>query len=323
MDVVRERVDSGKRDGLSQEERLRAPVFVPYRAPKDPRELRILDPACGSGHFLLYCFDLLETIYEEAYDDERLGEGLREEYPRSGRVPACGAGPDPAAQPPRHRHRRARYPDRRAGPLAAGATQLRGSGLKGNERPRITRSNIVCAEPMPGEREMLEEFAESLEPTVLGQLVEVVFDKMKLAGEAGSLLKIEEEIEGAIAQARAQWQREFERATDSRGNELLLTHSEMDQLSGHANTQMGLFDVSQITDEEFWVQAEGRVIEALRSYSTGAANGKGYQRKLFADDAAQGFAFVDICRKRFDVVLMNPPSGRHFENKRLHQGPLR
>jgi type I restriction-modification system DNA methylase subunit len=65
----------------------------------------------------------------------------------------------------------------------------------------------------------------------------------------------------------------------------------------------------RVTDEEFWAQAEGRVIEALRSYSAGATNGESYQRKLFADDAAQGFAFVDNCRKRFDVVLMNPPFG--------------
>ncbi len=56
---------------------------------------------------------------------------------------------------------------------------------------------------MPGEHEMLEEFARSLEPTVLGQLVENVFDKMNLASEAGSLLKIEQEIESTIAQARA------------------------------------------------------------------------------------------------------------------------
>src|SRR5687767_11865134 len=40
---------------------------IPTRAPKDPRDLRILDPACGSGHFLLYSFDLLLTIYEEAW----------------------------------------------------------------------------------------------------------------------------------------------------------------------------------------------------------------------------------------------------------------
>jgi tRNA1(Val) A37 N6-methylase TrmN6 len=40
-----------------------------------------------------------------------------------------------------------------------------------------------------------------------------------------------------------------------------------------------------------------------------ATNGAGLRRQLFADDAAQGFAFVDICRKHFDVILMNPPFG--------------
>jgi len=38
---------------LSQEELLQQTVHVPFRAKKDPRDLRILDPACGSGHFLL------------------------------------------------------------------------------------------------------------------------------------------------------------------------------------------------------------------------------------------------------------------------------
>jgi hypothetical protein len=37
---------------------------------------------------------------------------------------------------------------------------------------------------MPGEKEMLKEFVDHLEPKLLGQLVEVVLDKMKLAGEA-------------------------------------------------------------------------------------------------------------------------------------------
>ena len=38
---------------------------------KDPRDLRVLDPACGSGHFLLYAFDLLMTIYDEAWHDDQ------------------------------------------------------------------------------------------------------------------------------------------------------------------------------------------------------------------------------------------------------------
>ena len=65
--------EAEQRDDLSQEELLKQPVHIPHRPKKDPRELRILDPACGSGHFLLYCFDLLQTIYEEAYADPDLG----------------------------------------------------------------------------------------------------------------------------------------------------------------------------------------------------------------------------------------------------------
>ena len=65
---------------LSQEELLKQPVYIPHRPKKDPRDLKILDPACGSGHFLLYCFDLLQTIYEEAYDDPDLGPALQKDY---------------------------------------------------------------------------------------------------------------------------------------------------------------------------------------------------------------------------------------------------
>ena len=36
---------------------------------KDPRRLKVVDLAVGSGHFLLYSFDLLQTIYEEAERD--------------------------------------------------------------------------------------------------------------------------------------------------------------------------------------------------------------------------------------------------------------
>src|SRR5262249_29801625 len=57
----------------------------------------------------------------------------------------------------------------------------------------------------------------------------------------------------------------------------------------------------------FWQRAEALVLEALRDYARHAANGGPLQRQLFADDAERGFAFIDICQRRFDVVLMNPP----------------
>src|SRR5262249_52358436 len=59
----------------------------------------------------------------------------------------------------------------------------------------------------------------------------------------------------------------------------------------------------------FWERAEALVTAALQDFAAYASNGKQLQRKLFADDAIRGFAFVDLCRQRFDVVLMNPPFG--------------
>jgi hypothetical protein len=56
------------------------------RAKKDPRDLKVLDPACGSGHFLLYAFDVLATIYAEGWADEDApksevtGRRLRDDY---------------------------------------------------------------------------------------------------------------------------------------------------------------------------------------------------------------------------------------------------
>ena len=165
------------------------------------------------------------------------------------------------------------------------------------DRPTISRSNLVCAEPMPGEEWMLKDFVAQLEPKLLGQLVEVVFDKMKLAGEAGSLLKIEEEIRDAVATAKKQWL-----AGPVMAQRNLFDNDE-------PKSQQLWFDFSGISDEEFFEQAEVKVVEALRHYAEQAQNGERLQRRLFADDAMRGFAFVDLCRQRFDVVLMNPPFG--------------
>jgi hypothetical protein len=93
-----ERVPNDDQHELSQEELLKKPVRITDRPKKDPRELKILDPACGSGHFLLYCFDLLLTIYEEAYDDPDLGPMLKADYPTlchlKRAIRAVGAGGD-------------------------------------------------------------------------------------------------------------------------------------------------------------------------------------------------------------------------------------
>lgn len=284
---------------LTQEEILKQSVCIPHRPKKDPRDLKILDPACGSGHFLLYCFDLLQTIYEGAYDDPKLGPALKKDYPTCDDLRRAVPGLILS------RNLHGIDIDLRATQVAALTLWLRAQrayqemGLRGADRPKITRSNIVCAEPMPGEKKLLEEFVTGLEPKVLGQLVRAVFERMSLAGDAGSLLKIEEDIADTVAEAKQQW------LARPKAEQLALWPEEK-RLKAE---QLGLFDVSGITDEDFWHEAEARVLDTLHAYARHAANGAGLQWQLFADDSIHGFAFVDLCHKRFDVVLMNPPFG--------------
>jgi len=292
---------------LSQDELFKTAAYIEHRPKKDPRDLRILDPACGSGHFLLYAFDLLERIYEEAWADP--------ESPRSkitGRTlqADCGTLDELRREAPKlivEHNLHGIDIDPRAVQIAALALWLRAQRswkrltIKAGDRPRIAKSNIVTAEPMPGEEEMRQEFAAGLKPRVLGQLVDVIFEKMKLAGEAGSLLNIDEEIKNVVAEAWKQW-----REGPKQEQQLLFLPGMTDR---RPKQQELRFDVKGITNERFWEQAEDCILDTLKEYAKRAEDGWALRRRLFAEDASRGFAFVDICRKRYDVVLMNPPFG--------------
>ncbi|HEY7420356.1 MAG TPA: DNA methyltransferase [Ktedonobacteraceae bacterium] len=273
--------------------------IIPYRPPKDPRELRILDPACGSGHFLLYCFDLLLTIYEEAWDDTKLGPKIRQQY--AGDLAAYRAAIPGLIL--RHNLHGVDI-DLRATQIAALALWLRAQraykelGFRHTGRPIIRRSNIVLAEPMPGEYDLLRDYLRTLDPPALAPLVEKVWEEMKLAGDAGSLLKVEKAMEEAIKIAKRDYLH-----SKSRVEQRPLF--EEDQLP-----EQGTLNFSGISDVVFFEQeAKPRALEALQRFAEAATNGKGYTRRIFAEDAERGFALVEILEKRYDVVLMNPAFG--------------
>jgi hypothetical protein len=302
-----------KQDNLSQEQLLKQTVHIPHRPLKDPRTILMLDPACGSMHFGLYAFDLFEVIYDEAWALEetsgtdvlsrpRQMKSLHDTY--AGRHAFVKDVPRLIIEHNLH----GIDIDPRCAQIAGLSLWLRAQkawqrlGLKPEERPAIKRSNIVCAEPMPGEKELLREFVErefpAAERGVFRRLLEAIFDQMRLAGEAGSLLKIDEEILSVIAEAKQVWNEEPQLQQSKLFAELATA------------TQAELrFDLNGVTDDQFWDSMESRIYEALRGYAEQAENGGGFQRRLFAEDAARGFAFIDCCRKHYDVALMNPPFG--------------
>lgn len=299
---------------LSQEELLNQPVYIPFRPLKDPRDLKVLDPACGSGHFLLYAFDLLLTIYEESWGlenaprSEITGHTLQEDYTSLEDLQA--AIPNLIL---RHNLHGVEI-DPRAAQIASLALWMRSQrayqemGFSRNARSQIQKTNVVVAEPMPGDENLVEEFAETLYPPVVGDLFRRIVKEMKLAGEAGSLLKIEESIASTVTEAREQYQRWQQEL--SKG-----------YLPGfEPTTVQGELDLSGIDDVSFFQEMEGRIIGALKQYAEKAQNGQGFQRRLFAEDAARGFGFIDLCYYDYDVVLMNPPFGYAPESILLKSG---
>lgn len=410
-------------ENLSKEDQLRQPVFIPHRPLKDPRQIRLIDPACGSMHFGLYAFDLLEIIYQEAWEmgivpgvdfgqdtppfshsSVRLKPGLARIHSNdthqdidaaTARVVMlktndagdgmfhCGpylAEPgrsyrpgttweipfadfdyqkcfaenrfaeeegerfiretkgnwdydraDPLTQEEAHAQYLRRVPslilehnihgidiDPRAAQIAGLALWLRAQkawqqqGLSSADRPTVTRSNIVCAEAMPGEEDLLLRFVErsfpSSERPFFTKLLGEIFKTMRLAGEAGSLLKIEDDVSALVADARAQWKKIGKKDGDFFSQVELVNLDRRTILQQPIDTGSWSLDaLSGIPDSQFWEKAEERIYDALRTFAESAEGN--YQRRLFADDAAHGFAFIDLCRQRYDVALMNPPFG--------------
>ena len=312
--------EASDNEALSQEELLKQPVFIPHRLLKDPRSIRMLDPACGSMHFGLYAFDLFERIYLEAWQlEQQLGPDAFTREAGQQALQSTFESLDAFKQQiPKliiEHNIHGVDIDPRAVQIAGLSLWQRAQRawhqqcIKPQQRPTIVKSNIVCAEPMPGEKALLHEFTSKLNPPVLGQLLEVIFEKMQLAGEAGTLLKIEEEIQTAIHEAREQWLKQS--GSNSFGD---MFQAELDAATPQA--KLG-FDLRGIDDETFWDDAEQRILQALSDYAD-QAESNADQKRLFAEDAAKGFAFIDLCKNRFDALLMNPPFGEASANSKKY-----
>jgi len=243
--------------------------FAP-RAKKDPRDLRVLDPACGSGHFLLYAFDLLLAVYEEAYADpsspksEATGKTLAEDYPSldalKKAVPALvlahnlhGVDIDP-----------------RCAQIAQLALWMRAQkayrdfGIGRGERAQIRRSNIVVAEPLVADDQIAKEFVAKLGDAELGRVLTSLVESLSLAGDLGLLLRVEQLVKRQAKRGRT---------------------------------------------GDLFAPPEERIRAALDRFVSDERSRANTRRRLFADDTAHGVALLGVAETKFDTILMNPPFG--------------
>jgi hypothetical protein len=147
---------------------------------------------------------------------------------------------------------------------------------------------------MPGDGVLIEAFADDLQPPLLGDLFRRMAAEMRLAGELGTLLRVDDAIATTLTRAREEYVRQE-------------TTQHLPGLQPERRQEE--LDFSEIDDVRFFEEAEAILLNALRRFSESAGGGGGVRRWLFADDAAQGIALIELVRRRFDVVLMNPPFG--------------
>lgn len=256
-------------------------------------------------HFGLYAFGVFETIYMDAWDNhpELLQsfkyEMTRDEFHKI--VPKLileynifGAEIDP-----------------RALQIAAVSLWLRAQksweeqGVESAERPVITKSNLVLAEPMPGNKKLLRQLTAEMD-SPMKRLIEKVWEKMNIAGEAGLLLKVEKEIEADIADIKKNWHR-----YKISGEQVLeLTDADRE------NNEVIIREVERIkklNKEEFFAELKGNLTARITELSEQMSENEGYENALFSEDAARGLAFIELCMRHFDVIVMNPPFGEGSE----------
>lgn len=257
------------------------------RTLRDPRTLKLLDPACGSMHFGLYAFDLFLEIYREAWAwEQQQGPGSLDvsTQPDAGFKPLSQTYADEEdylRDVPRLIIEHNIYGvdiDPRAAQIATLALWLRAqrawyeAGVKAPQRPIIGQGHVIAAIAPPAEKELRQQFADQLD-TQDAELFEKTLQLLHNLPELGVLLQVEQELPKLIKQVYG-----------GRGD--------------------GLFAAQE---QETWQQAEQRLRQALSTF-TGQVSSS-YQSRLFALDALQGLRLIDLTREVFDVVLMNPPFG--------------
>lgn len=278
---------------------------IEERAIKEPTEILSLDPTCGSMHFGLYLYEVYEYIYMDAWDNHpellipyreiHTRESFHREVPRlilENNIFGCEIDP-------------------RALQLAALSLWLRAQrsygemGIPAGERPLIRKSNLVLAEAMPGNKRLLKGLMDELDKP-MQRLLTTIWDKMKFVGEAGLLFKMEKEISDDIEYLRKNWSKVNQNRnaklfdSEKRRAEVMAANEVRTELRHHK--------------DEFFEEITERLQTALQELSARLSEEEGYENALFSEDAARGFAFIELCQKRFDCIVMNPPFGEGSEH---------
>jgi len=247
-------------------------------APESVRDLKIIDPAVGSGHFLVVLFDLLFALYQE--ESRHRSEEAEERWSAKAIVENIlennlhGIDLDP-----------------RAVQIAAAALWLKAKLACREATPsrlNLVASNLRLAS-LPEDDPALVELRHEIERDVgvPAKLTDTIIHALKGADHLGSLLKIDAAVDEAIREHEAT----YGRASDP--------------------VQGRLFGVTPPSQQRLAFDrdaARASVLELIEKFLCLHTNGDDLGLRLRGEQLAAGVRFVRMLREgEYHLVVANPP----------------
>jgi len=243
------------------------------RAPvekKPLREITFLDPACGSGHFLLEAFDLYYDLYEE-----------------EGKLTV----PEDICRSILENNLFGIDIDERAIQIAEAALWMK-AAEKALDFKGAPTHLIATNIRLPKGKDHLKEFLKKHpEDKPLQPALEVIFQGLQYADELGSLLQIEEPVEHELRAIRERQEKECQQA-DLKGQMYFIEATSQPILPLH------------VKDWEDW---RANVIKRIKKHFEQEAEPTDSAQSFFNLSANKGMILFSSLAKRYDIVAANPP----------------
>lgn len=250
-------------------------------APDSARKWKILDPAVGSGHFLVVALGLLLALFQEEARHRGLQDSLewsdREIVEHLMAHTLHGIDIDP-----------------RAVQIAAASLWLKGKGLCPQIQPEqlnLVAPNLRLAD-LPDDDPALIELRSDIETEtgIAGEFTTQILQALRGADHLGSLLKIDKAVDAAIQQQ--------ERRLKAQRTKLQQVQLDLSGETPQVQVEMDFSAAEARTDLHF-------LLEQFLSRHTNA-NDLGL--RLHGEQLASGVRFVRLLREEvYHLVMANPP----------------
>lgn len=275
---------------------------------KRVRDLRFLDPACGTLHFGQYAFGLFHRMYEEELDHAgQPGWPPEPSVPHRRDIPAailehnlCGIDIDPRAI--------------QIASLSLLFTAKEAAQRAGFDPATMTARprNVVLAQAVQVDAEQLRSLVERVggsfgSPDLRQKLFDALWSNLRYLGELGGLIQVQEGVSQVLEtwveqQAKAKG---LHRLTDRREKRDQPEFGNIVDEAVAVRTNKLQLQRAQLESEAARIRAD--LLSGLDLVASQVSNNP--RQRLFAEGTARGLRLLSLLSEPFDVIVMNPPYG--------------